>query len=101
MKVLSLIAALVMPLCLIGMGTMDSFVEVVNPYYLLFCGFYGCVFLCLSWERKWLWLKILLCVVNAAINGFIILAAFVSSALGPLWALLMMIIPLPWYEIFG
>ena len=100
-KVLSLLAALVMPLCIVCMGTIDSFVDIINPYYLLFLGFYGCIFLCLSWERKWLWLKILLCLVNAAINGFIILVSFVASVEGPLLALLMMIIPIPWFEIFG
>ena len=100
-KTLSLIAALGMPAYIVAMVIVDSLVDIVNPYYLLFLGFYGCIFLCLSWERKWLWLKILLCLVNAAINGFIILVAFVGSVEGPLLALLMMIIPLPWFEIIG
>ena len=101
-KVLSLLAALVMPICVVDMGTTDVIMDLINPYYLLFCGFYGCILLCLSWERKWLWLKIVMVVINTIINGFIILVAFMGGAFGPLLALLQMIIPiLPWFLIFG
>lgn len=101
-KVLSLLAALVMPLCVVDMGTTNIITDLINPYYLLFCGFYGGIFLCLSWERKWLWLKIVMVVINTIINGFIILVAFMGGAFGPLLALLQMIIPIvPWILIFG
>ena len=39
-KVLSLLAALVMPICVVDMGTTNIIMDVINPYYLLFCGFY-------------------------------------------------------------
>lgn len=101
-KVLSLLAALVMPICVLDMGTTDVIMELINPYYLLFCGFYGCIFLCLSWERKWLWLKIVLSIINAVINFFFIFIAFMGGVGGPLLALLQMIIPIvPWLHIFG
>lgn len=101
-KVLSLLAALVMPVCVVDMGTTNIITDLINPYYLLFLGFYGCVFMCLSWERKWLWLKIVLVVINTIINGFIIFVAFMGGAFGPLLALLQMIMPiLPWLLIFG
>lgn len=105
-KVLSLLAALVMPLYLLVMFSSilitDDFNVPINHYYLLFLGFYGCIFMWLSWERKWLWLKIVLSVVNAMINGFIILVAFMGGPYGPLLALLQMIIPIvPWMHLFG
>ncbi len=100
-KVLSLLAIFVMPVSLAAMVAFDDLADIINPYYLLFLGFYGCIFMCLSWERKWLWLKILLCLGTAAINGFIILVAFVGSEVGPLLAFLMMIIPVPWFNTFG
>ena len=86
----------------LDMGTTDVIMELINPYYLLFCGFYGCIFLCLSWERKWLWLKIVLSIINAVINFFFIFIAFMGGVGGPLLALLQMIIPIvPWLHIFG
>lgn len=101
-KALSLMAALVMPVCVVDMGITNLITDLINPYYLLFLGFYGCIFLCLSWERKWLWLKIVLVVINTIINGFMILVAFMGGASGPLLALMQMIIPiLPWFLIFG
>ncbi len=101
-KVLSLLAALVMPICVVDMGTTDVIMDLINPYYLLFCGFYGCILLCLSWERKWLWLKIVLSIFNAVINLFFIFVAFMGSVGGPLLALLQMVIPIiPWLHIFG
>ena len=105
-KVVSLLAALVMPLYFLTMFTVilinGDFDMPVNHYYLTFLGFYGCIFLCLSWERKWLWLKIVLAVVNTLINGFLILVAFMGGTSGPLLALLQMIIPVvPWFLIFG
>lgn len=105
-KVLSLLAALVMPLYFLTMFAVllvtDDFDVPINHYYLTFLGFYGCIFLCLSWERKWLWLKIVLAVINTVIIGFIILVAFMGGEFGPLLALLQMIIPvIPWFLIFG
>lgn len=101
-KALSLLAALVMPVCVVDMGTTGIITDLISPYYLLFFGFYGSILLCLSWERKWLWLKIILVVINALINGFIIFVAFMGGAFGPLLALLQMIIPIiPWILIFG
>lgn len=95
-------AALVMPVCVVDMGTTNLITDLINPYYLLFLGFYGCISMCLSWERKWLWLKIVLVVINTIINGFMILVAFMGGASGPLLALMQMIIPiLPWFLIFG
>ena len=105
-KVLSLLAALVLPLYFLTMFVVilitGDFDMSINHYYLTFLGFYGCIFLCLSWERKWLWLKIVMVVINTIINGFIILVAFMGGAFGPLLALLQMIIPIvPWLTIFG
>lgn len=105
-KVLSLLAALVMPLYFLTMFAVllvtDDFDAPINHYYLTFFGFYGCIFLCLSWERKWLWLKIVLVVINTVIIGFLILVAFMGGEFGPLLALLQMIIPvIPWFLIFG
>ena len=105
-KVLSLLAALVMPLywlilfvVILATGDYDT---TINHYYLTCFGFYGCIFLCLSWERKWLWLKIVLIAVNAIINGFLIFMAIMGGASGPLIALLQMIIPfIPWPHMFG
>ena len=104
-KVLSLLAALVMPLYFLTLFVVilitGDFDTVINHYYLTCFGFYGCIFLCLSWERKWLWLKIALVAVNTIINGFLILVAFMSGANGPLIALLQMIIPIiPWVKLF-
>ena len=105
-KVLSLLAALVMPLYFLTMFAVllvtDDFDVPINHYYLTFLGFYGCIFLCLSWERKWLWFKIVLAVINTVIIGFLILVAFMGGEFGPLLALLQMIIPvIPWFLIFG
>lgn len=104
-KVLSLMAALVMLLYFLTMFVVllitGDFGTAINHYYLTCFGFYGCIFLCLSWERKWLWLKIVLVAVNTIINGFLILMAFMGGASGPLIALLQMIIPIvPWLKIF-
>ena len=104
-KVLSLLAALVMPLYFLTMFVVilitGDFDTVINHYYLTCFGFYGCIFLCLSWERKWLWLKIALVAVNTIINGFLILVSFMGGANGPLIALLQMIIPIiPWVKLF-
>ena len=105
-KVLSLLAALVMLLYFLLMFVVilitGDFDTSINHYYLTFLGFYGCIFLCLSWERKWLWLKIVLVAVNTMIIGFLILMAFMGGAGGPLIALLQMIIPVvPWALLFG
>ncbi len=104
-KILSLLAALVMPLYWLIMFVMilatgDSDMA-INHYYLTCFGFYGCIFLCLSWERKWLWLKIVLAAVNTIINGFLIFMAFMGGTSGPLTALMQMVIPIiPWFKIF-
>lgn len=105
-KVLSLLAALVMPLYFLTMFVVilitGDFDTSINHYYLTFLGFYGCIFLCLSWERKWMWLKIVLVAVNTIIIGYLILIAFMGGTNGPLLALLQMIIPIvPWFLIFG
>ena len=104
-KVLSLLAALVMPLYFLTLFVVilitGDFDTVINHYYLTCFGLYGCIFLCLSWERKWLWLKIALVAVNTIINGFLILVSFMGGANGPLIALLQMIIPIiPWVKLF-
>lgn len=104
-KVLSLLAALVMPLYFVMMFVVilitDDFDTTISHYYLTCFGFYGCIFLCLSWERKWLWLKIVLVAVNVIIIGFLILMSFMGGASGPLIALLQMIIPvIPWAKLF-
>ena len=104
-KVLSLLAALVMPLYFLTLFVVilitGDFDTVINHYYLTCFGFYGCIFLCLSWERKWLWLKIALVAVNTIINGFLILVSFMGGSNGPLIALLQMIIPIiPWVKLF-
>lgn len=53
-KVLSLLAALVMPMYFLTMLVVlliaDDFDTAINHYYLTFLGFYGCIFLCMSWE---------------------------------------------------
>ena len=104
-KVLSLLAALVLPLYFLTMFVVilitGDFDMSINHYYLTFLGFYGCIFLCLSWERKWLWLKMVLVAVNTIIIVFLILMASMGGTNGPLTALLMMIIPIPWPEIIG
>ena len=105
-KVLSLLAALAMPLYFLTMFAWllikDDFDALINHYYLTFLGFYGCIFLCLSWERKWLWLKIVLVAINTVIIGFLILVAFMGGPAGPLIALLQMIVPIvPWSLVFG
>ena len=105
-KVLSLLAALAMPLYFLTMFVMilitGDFDTSINHYYLTFLGFYGCIFMCLSWERKWLWLKIVFVAVNTIIIGFLIMMAFMGGTDGPLLALLQMIIPIvPWFTIFG
>ena len=104
-KVLSLLAALVMPLYFLTLFVVilitGDFDTVINHYYLTCFGLYGCIFLCLSWERKWLWLKIALVAVNTIINGFLILVSFMGGSNGPLIALLQMIIPIiPWVKLF-
>ena len=74
-KVLSLMAVLVMPVYFLTMFVLilitGDFDTTINHYYLTCFGFYGCIFLCLSWERKWMWLKIVLVAVNTIINGFL------------------------------
>ena len=76
-KVLSLLAALVMPICVLDMGTTDVIMELINPYYLF-------------------------SIINAVINFFFIFIAFMGGVGGPLLALLQMIIPIvPWLHIFG
>ncbi len=105
-KVLSLLAALVMPMYFLTMFVVilitDDFDTAISHYYLTFFGFYGCIFLCLSWERKWLWLKIILVAVNTIIIGFLILVSFMGGTSGPLIAILQMIIPIvPWPLILG
>lgn len=100
--VVSLAAALVMHCGLLDLAAAGILTEAgIFPYGLTFCGFYGCLFLWLAWDRKWLWLKILLTAVNAVIIGFFILMGFMGTVWGPLVLLLRMLIPLPWHRILG
>ena len=101
-KVVSLLASLVLPACALDMATTNVVMDVVNPYYLLFLGFYGCIFLCLSWEGKWLWLKVVLVAANAAFISLFVFVAFMGGLGGPILALLQMVVPIiPWIPLFG
>ena len=93
-------ACLVMPISVVDSGIEGILTRSgITPFDLTFCGFYGCIVFCLAWERKWLWLKILLVAVNVLLNGFYILMGFMGGVTGPLLLLLQMLIPVPWYRL--
>ena len=101
-KAFSLLATLVMPISVVDTGIEGILSGAgITPFDLTFCGFYGCIILCLAWERKWLWLKIPLVAINTVLNGFYILMGFMGGVTGPLLLLMQMIIPIPWYKILG
>ena len=71
-------------------NTMVGFLE-KNLYNLLWCGWYGCVLVCLTFQNTWT--KVVVIVLNLLPFGFLTLGSLMGGVFGPLVLLAKAIIP--------
>ena len=96
-KIISLVLCVILPfvffvVVFIGAfnNTMVNFFE-KNLYNLLWCGWYGCVLVCLTFQNNWI--KAVVIVPNLLSFGFLALGSLMGGVFGPLVLLAKAIIP--------
>ena len=96
-KVIFLVLCVILPCALLASvffgafdNTMVDFLE-ENLYNLLWCGWYGCVLVCLTFQNKLI--KAVVIVFNLLSFGFLALGSLMGGVFGPLVLLAKAIIP--------
>ena len=96
-KLISLVLCAILPCALFVSvffgdfyNTMVGFLE-KNLYNLLWCGWYGCVLVCLTFQN--IWIKVVVIVLNLLPFGFLALGSLMGGVFGPLVLLAKAIIP--------
>ena len=87
-KVIALVLCAILPCALISLVFFDVFNNTIsdflseNLYNFLWCGFYGCVLVCLTFQNKWI--KTVVITLNLLPFGFLALGSLMGGVFGPL-----------------